>query len=468
MLMNKRIAFLPLICVMLLAVFVPSCFANEPSLQGTLVDPRDGHNYKTVKIGEQTWMAENLNYEMENTYCYENLDSNCVKYGRLYALSSAKEACPAGWRVPTQVEWSVLINFAGGPLLAGEKLKSKEGWLNGGNGSDELNFSAYPAGIKLDENFNSGSENGAYSGMRRNTAFWSTGTEKFWRAGVDNYGLYLYYYNDRASLVREPLKYEGHSKDRLSIRCIKDDSPKSSSSTARMNSSSAFSVFMNPIIPIIRSARDTLGDSLLIDFRDGQAYKVVTIGEQTWMAENLNYETENSTCYRRQAMNCFKYGRVYTRSDALKACPAGYHLPTMAEWKSLITTVGGPEAAKTLMSKKWDALLNIDDSTDKYGFSVIVPYLNLEVYFWSASEKNDSNTYHMTFRCEIHETSYMKTNFCFKRRACFEKDEYVDLDQHVNFFPVRCVKGEISNVVDPLDIEDSTKLDAFICRDADR
>ncbi len=221
MLMNKRIAFLPLICVMLIAVFVPCCFANEPSLQGTLVDPRDGHNYKTVKIGEQTWMAENLNYEMENTYCYENLDSNCIKYGRLYALSSVQEACPAGWHVPTQVEWSILIDLAGGPLLAGKKLKSKKDWLNGGNGSDELNFSAYPAGIQVieDDFF----EKVFCSGMGRNAAFWSTGTEKFWRAGVDNYGLYLYYYNDRASLVREPLKYEGHSKDRLSIRCIKDD-----------------------------------------------------------------------------------------------------------------------------------------------------------------------------------------------------------------------------------------------------
>jgi len=112
----------------------------------TFVDKRDGKSYRTVKIGNQTWMAENLNYNANGSKYYNNDPANGDIYGRFYNWTTAKKACPAGWHLPSDAEWTQLVYYVGGEEKAGEKLKSKSGWANNGNGTDEHGFSALPCG----------------------------------------------------------------------------------------------------------------------------------------------------------------------------------------------------------------------------------------------------------------------------------------------------------------------------------
>ncbi len=111
--------------------------------QQQLVDDRDGKKYNTVKIGDKTWMAENLKYQppTSTTWCYDNKDSNCDKYGRLYSWGLANTICPTGWHLPTRQEWNDLIEEAGGSY-AGKNLRS----VVYRDGNDMFGFSALPGG----------------------------------------------------------------------------------------------------------------------------------------------------------------------------------------------------------------------------------------------------------------------------------------------------------------------------------
>ena len=105
----KTIIFLALPLTLMSAFFT----ASDPVAGDNLTDPRDGKIYKTVKIGDQVWMAQNLNYQLAEThasYCYKNSASNCEKFGRLYDWENAKKACPNGWHLPSKEEWEKLIS----------------------------------------------------------------------------------------------------------------------------------------------------------------------------------------------------------------------------------------------------------------------------------------------------------------------------------------------------------------------
>jgi len=139
-------------------------------ISGTFTDSRNGRKYRTVKIGGKTWMAENVNYQPKsgNSWCYENEDSNCKKYGRLYDWNTAKTVCPAGWHLPSREEWNELVTASGGNV-AGKALKSTYGWNGNGNGTDEFGFSALPGGSRRSGgNFNSAGYDGGH---------WWTATE---------------------------------------------------------------------------------------------------------------------------------------------------------------------------------------------------------------------------------------------------------------------------------------------------
>ena len=138
---------------------------------GSFVDERDRQTYKTVTVDTLTWMAANLNYAMDSSYCYDNEPANCEKYGRLYEQNVIDRACPNGWRVPTKADFERLVDLAGGRSVAGIHLKSVTGWAEHTDirSTDTLGFSGLPAGYGVDGDKHFYSE-GMY------TVFWSSTT----------------------------------------------------------------------------------------------------------------------------------------------------------------------------------------------------------------------------------------------------------------------------------------------------
>lgn len=100
---------------LIFAFLLASIFAVNAQ-SDTLKDTRDGKIYKTTQIGQQIWMAENLDFKTEKySYCYANKVENCAKYGRLYRWEAAAKACPEGWHLPTDLEWQTLEKELGMP-----------------------------------------------------------------------------------------------------------------------------------------------------------------------------------------------------------------------------------------------------------------------------------------------------------------------------------------------------------------
>ncbi len=194
-----------------------------------ITDSRDGQSYKTVTIGSQTWMAQNLNYETANSYCYNDSTKYCEKYGRLYTWAAAMDSagswstngkgcgynktctptypvrgvCPTGWHLPTQTEWNTLLNAFGCAGTQGTKLKSTSGWNRSCNGTDASSFSALPAGNRY--------YGGDYDYEGDNAYFWSS-TE---------------FNSDNAYIMLLDCSYDDASLDNdkdygLSVRCVKD------------------------------------------------------------------------------------------------------------------------------------------------------------------------------------------------------------------------------------------------------
>ena len=142
---------------------------------GTLVDSIDGLTYKTVKIGNQVWMAENFGRKTGD-FCYDDDAENCTKYGRLYTWFIARSVCPNGWHLPSKKEFETLLGAVGGTENSAKKLKSSSGWDENGNGQDAFCFSALPAGkVYLNETYGGVVDpDKRFLGIRTSATFWSS------------------------------------------------------------------------------------------------------------------------------------------------------------------------------------------------------------------------------------------------------------------------------------------------------
>jgi uncharacterized protein (TIGR02145 family) len=159
------------------------------------------------------------------------------------------------------------------------------------------------------------------------------------------------------------------------------------------------------------------------DDRDDKSYKWVKIGGQVWMAENLNYDAKGSACYGNYPKNARKYGRFYDWETAKKACPKGWHLPSIEEWSTLVDFAGGKKiAGEKLKAKKgWKSYKRKSgNGTDEFGFSALpcgggysVGYfgnIGNNGYWWSATEYNAYLAYYRGMSYNIEDVGYYLSN----------------------------------------------------------
>ena len=172
---------------------------------GILIDKRDGKEYRTVKIGKQTWMAENLNYETQGSWCYAQDQANCKKYGSLYTWRDTRYICPTGWHLPSKKEIEMLFTAIGDPSITGKVLKSQTFWKKNDAGTDNFGFSVLPAGYRSYIDFND---------EGNKASFWSETESK----GDNAYCLNFYGNHGDKALLNEKNKSYG-----LSVRCVKDN-----------------------------------------------------------------------------------------------------------------------------------------------------------------------------------------------------------------------------------------------------
>lgn len=175
---------------------------------GSFTDTRDGMTYKTVKIGTQIWMAENLAYKSSiGCWAYDNKESNVTTYGYLYNWEAAKNVCPTGWHTSTVAEWIILRTYLGGDTVAGGKLKEAGfgHWRDPNAGAtNETGFTALPGGI-----FSHGSS----EGMGSNGYWWSSPKENTsygWFRGMD-------------CSSYTAASFWGDKQNGFSVRCVKDN-----------------------------------------------------------------------------------------------------------------------------------------------------------------------------------------------------------------------------------------------------
>jgi len=175
---------------------------------GTFIDSRDGKQYKTVKRGNQTWMAENLAFKSDNgCYAYEKNEKNAGTYGYLYTWETANKVCPAGWHLSSQKEWITLSTFLGGEAIAADKLKESgsDHWQKPvSQSTNESGFTAIPGGYR--------NENGDFYVLGYNSWWWCSDEKNAEKA----YHVLIYGHTKEVTISY--IKKENG----FSVRCVKD------------------------------------------------------------------------------------------------------------------------------------------------------------------------------------------------------------------------------------------------------
>jgi len=206
--------------IMLATTFTFSACSSDEGTNDANRIVYQGQAYKTVKIGNQTWMAENLNYEVPGSKCYNDDPTNCNKYGRLYNWAIAISICPEGWHLPNNNEWNELMAAVGGTLTeniymipeAGRYLKSKNGWDNyeGIVNEDAYGFAALPGGSD------------GCSLRNGNFGFCGIGSNGQWLSASEDDDNYVAYYQMGYNVDYVFLDYGDKILSLFSVRCLQN------------------------------------------------------------------------------------------------------------------------------------------------------------------------------------------------------------------------------------------------------
>lgn len=418
---------------------VNKCGEIEIDITRQFCDVRDGHVYPFVKVGSDTWMAENLaylpavfpasdsstKYARYYVYDYAGLDTSAAKahanysaLGVLYNWKAATEICPTGWHLPSQSEIEALLATVGGHKTAGRYLKAATSWNES-------------AGILSEDTLSFGATSG---GCMRQLAFFSQGLGGYlWSTTPVNSNESMrvgFYFDTDSAWVFKNSKYYG-----FSVRCVQGAPPSSVSMSSSVSSSSAYSsssrssssakissssVASSSSAPNACTNLTWNATSQICDARDGSIYGIVTIGTQTWMKENLRYlpsvsgptqysvnvaryyvygNSSTDTAVAKATANYSQYGVLYNRPAAFLGtfigvtvptplqgvCPTGWHLPSLTEWETLATSLGGMSVAgaKLRSSTGWSSSSNYVAGTDEVGFAGLAGGFYSQKQFWS-------------------------------------------------------------------------------------
>lgn len=198
---------------------VTTKYLNPEIEYGEYLDVRDTQVYRTVQIGEQVWMAQNLNYKSDTlSSCFDLKDSNCTQWGRLYPWEKALTVCPDGWHLPDTSEYRILVDYANahkGDIKLGESLESLE----------TGKYDIFGFSILLGSGYRKGTRYFTYGGKTNGDAFFWTASETDGKEAMippEEYAISRILKND-VSMYGNILGVKAFEKeDWLSVRCLKD------------------------------------------------------------------------------------------------------------------------------------------------------------------------------------------------------------------------------------------------------
>ena len=279
----------------------------------TFTDLRDGQTYKTVELDGNIWMAENFNFDAgEQCWNFNNDPENGKKYGRLYTWDAAIKACPKGWRLPSDEEWSKI-------------LKQYKGYAEGlGNEGKPIRSGLVKQNILRKMNLLLGGlrdKDIGFSQLEESGCYWSA--KEHYKTGA-----FFYELSKKYGVLERGKEFKTNA---LSCRYIKIS--KEEKSVKKKHA--------EIIQPTKHISKDP---NLFTDPRDGQTYKIAQlIDGNIWMTQNFNFDA-GKDCWHfdNTPKNGEQYGRLYTWDAAQKACPEGWHIPTDEEWWNLANHYDSP------------------------------------------------------------------------------------------------------------------------------